>query len=207
MDARTPQLSPHDIASGWLGRLRTTLAETEPRLSLVRLLLPDCHLRDQLLLSWDLRTLHGPDAIAAYVNEGLVPGSGALGAGGLNNVILDERPALAPECLPGPDQPGAVRFAWTFESARARCRGTARLFAPSENTPADGWRAGTVFLMVDAIKGHEELGHERGLHSEGGVHLPWLQVKRERHAKVEQDPYVLVGAFMSFDMREYVLTA
>jgi hypothetical protein len=194
--ATTSPSFPNLIASRWLDRFSAALDHPDPARALARLLSPDAYLRDHLLLSWDLRTLHGIENISPYVTAGLAADSNALGAGGLSKIKLDERDGLAPELLSGIDQPGAVQLSWTFESARARGRGSARLLPPFQNAPADSWCAGSVFFMLDAIKGHEERGFELGLYGEGGVRIPWEQINRERREKVERDPYVVIGALL-----------
>jgi hypothetical protein len=194
--ASTPPPSPNAIAGHWLARFSTALGDPDPGRALARLLSHDAYLRDHLLLSWDLRTLHGIENISAYVTAGLAQDGSALAAGGLSKVVLDERDGLAPELLSGIDQPGAIQLSWTFESAHARGRGSARLLPPSQNAPADSWCAGSVFFMLDAIKGHEERGSELGIYGEGGVRTPWEQIHRERREKVERDPYVLIGALL-----------
>jgi hypothetical protein len=192
--ARFFPLSALEIANVWLERLRRALVASNPGDALTHILLPSCHLRDQLLLSWDVRTLSSHEAIAAYITAGIASDSGFLGAGGLSGVALDKRAGLAPEILDGLDQPGAVRLAWTFESTHAKCRGSARLIAPAADGRPHEWLASSVFLMVDSIEGHEEFGHlERGLYGEGGIFIPWEQVKRERQEAAERDPYVVVG--------------
>jgi hypothetical protein len=195
-DAPSASFAPSEpaaIAGVWLDRLRAAFAAPEPGAAFARLLRPDAYLRDQVLFSWDVRTLHDPEAIAAFVDAGMAPGSGAPASGGLGEVSLDAREGLAPELLMA-DQPGGVQFAFKLENAAVRGRGSARVFAPTHDAPPEEWQAGNVFLMLDAIKGHEERGFEHGLHGEGGVRVPWAQVRRERRDKIEQDPYVIVGA-------------
>jgi hypothetical protein len=194
--AITPPFSPNAIASHWLACFSTALGNPDPGRALARLLSHDAYLRDHLLLSWDLRTLHGIENIAAYVTAGLALDGSALAAGGLRKVVLDERDGLAPELLSGIDQTGAIQLSWTFESTHARGRGSARLVPPSQNAPADSWCAGSVFFMLDAIKGHEERGSELGIYGEGGIRIPWEQIHGERQEKVERDPYVVIGALL-----------
>jgi hypothetical protein len=186
-------LAPDAIATHWLDRLRLALESSEPGTSFARLLLPDGYLRDQVLLSWDLRTLHGEKDIAAYVTGGLGSTSGSAAAGGIFNITLDVRAGLEPERLEF-DEPGAIQLAFTMETQLARARGSARLFAPTEDAPLDQWRAGSVFFVLDSLKGHEETGFDKGLYGQGGVRIPWTQVKRERRELAERDPYVVISA-------------
>jgi hypothetical protein len=202
----TSPSSPHAIACNWLDRFSTALGDPDEehpdhKHALARLFSSDAYLRDHLLLSWDLRTLHGIDNIVAYFLAGVAPDSGAIAAGGLSKVVLDERDDLVPELLVSVEQPGAIQLSWIFESTHARARGSARLVPPASDAPADLWRARSVFFMLDAIKGHEERSFELGLYGEGGVRISWEQVNRERQEKVERDPHVVIGALLPRCMR------
>jgi hypothetical protein len=55
------------------------------------------------------------------------------------------------------------------------------------------WKALSVFMMMDDLKGHEEVGYEDGVY--GGHTLGWEDVNRERREKVESNPHVIVGSF------------
>jgi hypothetical protein len=197
--------SPERIALNWLDRLGVALSNADAAPAFARLLLPDGYLRDQVLLSWDLRTLQGRQAIETYVAYGLSGANGAAAAGGLTNVTLDKRAGLAPTVLAF-DQPGAVQLAFTLDSKVARARGSARLFASSDDSSDTEWLAGSVFLMLDALKGHEELGAERGIHGEGGIRTPWADVKDRRWKVIKNDPYVLIGA-LRFSLRFHAFPA
>ncbi|PCH35655.1 FAD/NAD(P)-binding domain-containing protein [Wolfiporia cocos MD-104 SS10] len=66
-------------------------------------------------------------------------------------------------------------------------RGYVRLLLDSSSGE---WKALSLFTMVDAIKGYEELGPEDGTY--GGHTLSWDEVIDERRAQTERDPYVLI---------------
>jgi hypothetical protein len=196
------QTSPLAVASDWLDRLRTALSDPHPGSALTTLLQPDACFRDELCFSWSVRVLRTPEDIAAYVTAGLEPCNGTAAAGGLTDLILDERPMLAPEALSGIDLPGMMQLAWSFESNRARGRGVARLSAPTIDAPAPLWLANIVFFTLDTMKGHEEAGSVNGVSGHDGVE----EVNHERRLNTERSPYVVVGATFASRLNETVLT-
>ena len=58
------------------------------------------------------------------------------------------------------------------------------------------WKALTVFIMADNLKGYEEVGRETGIY---GAHtLSWEEVNANRRANIESDPQVIISKFVSY---------
>jgi hypothetical protein len=111
----------------------------------------DGWLRDSLVLTLDSRSLGGHARISDFLSRVLRPGR-------LSNFALDEGLSLGPApCAIGLTD--GAELAFTFETSSALCRGLARL---KQDGPNEEWKAASVFLMVDAWKGHEENGPELG---------------------------------------------
>lgn len=163
------------IAETWLDTFaRATLSGDV--LATVQTFLPDGYLRDQLVLTWDLRSLEGHDKITEY----LVP---RLTAAHLSHFRPDTRAGYCAER----STKGGVGAAFTFETPHCYGRGYVRLL---QDTSSGQWKALSVFLGVADIKGYEELGREPGHY--GGHTLSWTDIFAERRRQAERDPYVIV---------------
>lgn len=183
MSANAPQ-DLAAIAARWLSAFAHGFDERSGA-AVAKTFLPDGWLRDALVFTWDTRALTGHSVIASYVDDGLARGT--LG-GPPTTFALDMRTHFAPALLDASKgTAGALELAFTFTAPRGACRGLARLL-PDEN---DEWRALSAFIMLDAFHGHEEVGAELGLYE--GNRLPWESVISERRARIEEDPYVIIG--------------
>jgi hypothetical protein len=173
---------PAPIASAWL----SSFAQGFERKSVPHVLstiLPDGFIRDALFLTWDTRSLGGHDKIRAYLDENLPS------APSVSNFRLDQRPDLQPAILDMTGEiPGALELCFTFESDVALLRGLARL-VPEETSGE--WKALSVFLILDALKDHTEVGPELGMYE--GHTVSWEVVRAQRQAAIEREPYVLIG--------------
>lgn len=169
------------IASSWLADFAAALAAGNPS-SATALFLPNGWLRDLLVFSWDLRSLHGTEKVAGYLTaymDGAQP----------TDFAVDTHPGLQPSFVPmGPDVTG-VEVAFTFSAQRGSCRGIAYLLPDEEQR----WRAFIVMIMLDSLHGHPERGNESGLY--GNHTKTWQEVWAERKAEIERDPEVLIGKF------------
>jgi hypothetical protein len=191
----SPAVDAGAIASTWLRRLSAALEGTDDA-PLAALFAPPAVLRDSLVFSWDLRSPAGPAAIAAHMRsrEG-----GAQGQ--VRDLVLDERTGLEPVVMAF-DQPGAVNFAFMFVTALGKGRGSARLFPRKKYASVDGepeeWIADSAYMMLDSLDGHEEamFSPQRDPGVEHDV--PWETSEAERRAKIEEEPYVIVGTFCSW---------
>lgn len=175
--------NPATIAITWLSHFALAV-ESGDIVSVLSGFLPDGSLRDDLIFTWDVRSLRGHQAIAGYLSDALAR------AQLFNfNVILDE-PLLAPQHgLVSPTRPG-LSFAFTFETPIAHGRGFVRLLQQGNE-----WMAWSVFTQMKDLKGHEEQGPELG--SYGGHTLSFESVSKDRRAEIERDPCVVIGTSRS----------
>ncbi|KAJ7049309.1 dimethylaniline monooxygenase [Mycena amicta] len=136
---------------------------------------PHGYLRDILVFTWTNRTLVGHAKISDFLAAHLADAQ-------LSKLRLATEEHLTPYFMP---MAGAVVSGFTFETRVGHGQGCVFL------TPASGeWKALSVFMTLRDIRGHEESGPEEGVY--GGHTIPWEDHERERRAKIEKDPYVLI---------------
>ncbi|GJE96957.1 NAD(P)/FAD-dependent oxidoreductase [Phanerochaete sordida] len=139
-------------------------------------------LRDVLTFSWDTRSLRGRDAIARYLAA-----DDRLSNTRLTNIVLETDPLFAPQLSlsPSGEQVG-VEAGFTYETRHCVGRGYAHL-----RRDADGaWRAVTVGMLVLDLKAHPEPQNVAADWEASGK--TWAELERERKAKVETNPQVLI---------------
>ncbi|KZT03173.1 FAD/NAD-P-binding domain-containing protein [Laetiporus sulphureus 93-53] len=171
-------MDPHAIAEDWLQRFSVSVFSGDVDAT-VQTFLPNGWLRDSLVFTWDSRSLEGHTKITAYLEN-------TLAKANLAGFRLDERPWLRPERVLENDAGISAGFA--FESPKTTGRGYAYLLQESDDRGQ--WKALSVFMMLENIKGHEERGPEAGVY--GGHTLSWEEVNAERRARIERNPHVLV---------------
>jgi hypothetical protein len=184
----SPAVDARAIACDWISRVSTALF-TRDESHLRTLFAPIAVLRDSLVFTWDLRSPAGPDAIAAHM---CTKGGGSQGM--VRGLTLDERPGLAPGVMQF-DQPGAVCFAFTFDTTCGKGRGSARLFPRMHygQVGVDEWIADSAYMMLDSLEGHDDACRLERPDPRVGHEIPWEVSEAERRKKIEEDPYVLVG--------------
>lgn len=175
-DARSP-------AASWLLAFSDAIAKRDVQ-ALTHSFLPHGWLRDTLVFSWDNRSLEGPKRIAEYLSNSLPNAQ-------IGDIKLDDRPGLAPSFFPASPVLSGIQFAFTFETPSITGRGFTRLLPDSQG--GLGWKALSVYVTVDNIKGHEEMDHELGLYD--GHTKSWGEVRAERRARVESDPQVVISRY------------
>lgn len=161
-------------AKTWLDRLQSALGDGAADAT-AELFHPDAWWRDLLAFTWDLRTAHGHDALAARI-------AGASSAGSVS-VSLTDRPVLV--------EAGAepwVQAVFELRTAVARGRGVLRL------VERDGvWRAWTLLTAMDELIGHEELvGARRPFNSLEGPGRTWPEVRERQREFADGEPAVLI---------------
>lgn len=177
---------PSDIAREWLALYASAFASSRAD-AVASLFLPQGWLRDVLTFTWDTRSLEGRQKIEAYLNE-----SNALKKAQVRDFKLAEtlsKTTFTP--IPKPDgtvEEGVEAF-FTFETWVGHARGCVRLL--KDNTEGGEWRALSVLMVLEEIRGHEEAGFESGIY--GGHTLAWSDVKAERRERIEKDPHVLIS--------------
>lgn len=121
--------------------------------------------------------MEGHNRITAYLLN-------KLPAVHLSEFKLDGQPGFRPE--PVLDGRG-IGAGFTFETPDRLGRGYVHLL---EDDSSGTWRALSVFMMLEDIKGHEERGPELGVY--GGHTVSWEEMNAARRARVESDPYVVI---------------
>lgn len=141
------------VASAWLSKFALSL-ETGDIKSIVSLFLSRGYFRDLLNFTWDYHTLHGHSGISSFLQSNLPSGS-------INNVRLDERVYFAPTYgRIGPTDVG-VSTGFTFDKdGIAKGQGHAKLLQDEHGE----WKALSVFMMMDCLHNHPELGPESGVY-------------------------------------------
>lgn len=167
-----------DIAKTWLSKFSRSVQDADLP-ALVSTFLSNGWLRDNLIFTWDTRSLCGPEAITVYLST-------TLSKAQLSNFNILDAPYLSPTYGPLTFATVGVSFAFTFDTPIAHGRGYARLLQHN-----DEWKALSVFTKISDLKGHEEQGAELG--SWGNHTLSFESVMRERRAQIESEPCALIG--------------
>ena len=172
-----------DIASTWLTTFSCAVQAASPQ-AVAAMLVPDGWLKDVLTFTWDTRTLHGHAAISCYLAE-----AHRLSTARVANVALETDPHLTPRFVQGPDgEQRTLTTGFTYDTWCARGKGYATLV----QDPAGCWKAAALAMIVRDLKGHEEPEDVAEDWEADG--RPWPDMERERRARIERHPYVLIGA-------------
>ena len=182
MLARTENIAT--IADDWLARFERALAEPNDGL-LKTLFHPDSHWRDVLALTWQIRTVHGLDAILRELKT-------HIGQARPTGFRTDPN-RTAPRHVTRAGT-NAIEAIFRFETAEGRGSGVLRL-TPDANG-GDTLKAWTLLTALDEIKGFEEqVGKSRpkGTSYSRDFRGPnWLDLRRSAAEYIERDPVVLV---------------
>ena len=165
------------LAGDWLVRLQQALREGAAHAT-GDLFHDDAWWRDLLALTWDLRTAHGPDALAARVSETPQVGEVSLAL-------------VGPAALVEAGEEPWVQAMFELLTPVARGRGVVRL------VERDGvWKAWTLLTAMDALVDHEELtGTRRPLGGAQGADRTarsWSEARRRQEEFEDGEPAVLV---------------
>ncbi|KAH9934752.1 uncharacterized protein B0H18DRAFT_978051 [Fomitopsis serialis] len=182
-------LDPHAVANGWLEAFQSaaTAADVE---ALVDLFLPTGWLRDLLCFQWDMKSLGGHDNLKAYLSE-KVDDRTRLARAGLYDVRIQPTSTLGPPvAFPLPSDPTKKGVQGAFEFGLTSPPAVGRGFFRVVQNPNGAWKALTVFLTLEDIKGHEEpRGRPLGLFPDLST---YDEVKAKELAAIDQDPTVLI---------------
>jgi putative flavoprotein involved in K+ transport len=183
----TTEMTVDQTAQQWLDELGQALEQGQLD-AIDRLFLSDGYWRDLLALTWDFRTLHGPDKIKQVLSERSDDAgfSGFALAEGLSRPVLRE---------PAPEM-SFIEVFFDFETRLAYGRGVARL-----KRDADGeWRAWTFLTQVTELRGHEmRVGSRRPLGhsptSDDETRQNWRDRRNSEQQFADSDPeVVIIGA-------------
>lgn len=172
---------PDAAAKEWLSGFEAALASGEAE-AIAALFAVECHWRDILAFTWDLRTTSGAAAIGERMRstlERLSPRGPTLAAGRTppRHVV---RAGTA-----------AIEAIFTFETSVGPCNGVVRLV--SEGGAPRAW---TLLTSLDEIRGHEDPANGKRwqdvdwTRNFGGEN--WLDRREKARAYADRDPAVLV---------------
>ena len=144
-------LSPKSIVDDWLSAF-TSLLSGEHAL-ITKLFLEESYWRDLLCMTWDFRTLQGPEHISKFIQSS--PRDSRL-----IDLSLDNSSALkVPQAL----DLGGLKTVQAFlkvEISAGRGEGLVRLV--SDTNDGGRWKALTLFTTLSELKGYEEtVGNRR----------------------------------------------
>ena len=138
------------VVAEWTNKLNGALSNRNYAL-LNDLFLKDSCWRDQLGLSWDYHTLHGPEKMISFLQE-----SGSNGSR-IRSLVVDNSNATRQPTISAVDPGGKVKCIASFitmETDVGRGRGLIRLVQDPED---DGkWKGFTLFTAMHELRGHEE---------------------------------------------------
>ncbi|KIK53834.1 hypothetical protein GYMLUDRAFT_264910 [Collybiopsis luxurians FD-317 M1] len=166
--------SQSEVASSWLAQFSTCLQRRDA-MGTADLFASDGWLRHFLVFQWDLRTLHGYEKISAYLSSYIQESS-------LTNFELASDQYFKPS--PGRKE-GDISSGFTFSTPIANGRGSFNLVESNGE-----WKASTVFMMLDSLKGNEELGADEDLYE--GRFPTWFEAREKQWECSGKDPEVLI---------------
>jgi putative flavoprotein involved in K+ transport len=172
------EIDPAGVATRWLADFQAAVDSGNVGAVLDQFL-DDCWWRDMLAITWDLRTMHGLDAMKSLLSD-------RVNAIGFAEFALDTR-------LPARADDGLVSAAFTFRTHVALGRGYLRL------RRHDGaWKAWTVFTKVDDLIGFPEqrttladIGKKRPEFARDG-RPTWYAFRDAQREFEDREPDVLV---------------
>jgi hypothetical protein len=191
--ASFPKVAPprstdaNSVATQWVESFNKTLASLELA-GIPELFLPESYWRDQLCLSWDFHTLHGPEKIVSLLSK-------SKNGSRIKSLALDTSSKLRSPTASVLDADGHVHTVQAFlkvDTDVGRGAGLVRLV--QENGT---WKVFTLFTYLTELKGHEEaVGKKRPNGVEHGEHISrknWLDRRNaEENFEDGQEPTVLI---------------
>jgi cation diffusion facilitator CzcD-associated flavoprotein CzcO len=135
LDAVAATSTPAELAGKWLASFETAARAGDVE-AVVELFGEDGWWRDLLAVTWDLRTMHGADAIRATAGN-------RLALVELGDFLIDDR-------IPAQSDDGLITAAFTFRTRVALGRGIVRLRQQAAESES-AWKAWTLLTEVDAL--------------------------------------------------------
>ena len=170
------------LAGHWLAQFERALQERSDE-GLASLFRSDCHWRDALALTWDIRTVSGRAPVVAGLRE---YGKRALAA------AFSIDPSRAAPRRVTRAGTGAIEAIFRFETAVGRGSGVVRLIVEEDGAP----KAWTFFTALEELRGFEE---QVGLRRPTGISYSrefrgpnWFDLRQSAAAYDGRDPEVLV---------------
>lgn len=180
----TTTLSAAQTAERWLEQIGPALASGDVE-AVDRLFRPDGYWRDFLALTWDIRTLHGREAIKSVLAD-------RWEQTGFSEIAISEGLSAPVLREPAPDFRFVEAF-FDFETKLASGRGVLRLMQDSDGE----WRAWTFLTALQELTGYpRRFGAKRPLgHSANGddeARVPWHELRKQEREFRDRDPEVVV---------------
>lgn len=175
-----------EIAQQWIIKLESVL-ESKDASKLSTVLHHDSWWRDMLAFSWDIRTIHGLDKVAAYLSENWTSNN-------LSNLKIRETGKFAPHAESPTDGLEWVESMFDFETNVGNGSGMLRLV----QGPDGVWKGHMIYTALKGLKGFEEgEGYRR---PRGGVEkLPggiakgnWAERRQRQIEFLDEEPTVLI---------------
>ena len=185
-------VDPRSAATKWTDSFRT-LIQTFNKDNLADCFLEESYWRDQLCLSWDLRTLHGKDKYFSVVSE--------AGSFRIKSIALDTSSEIRLPAVTALIPGGEIDIVTAFlkvETIFGTGVGLVRL-VPDNNK----WKAFTLFTSLRELHGHpERTGAARPYSLQGefnGDGRSWQEqrLKADELATEKHLPVLIIGEFQA----------
>lgn len=174
-------LTDTEVVRRWFDAFADAVAEGD-RDAVAGLFLAESYWRDLLALTWDIRTVEGPDPIAAGVVS-------TAGPAGLRDLALEPS---APQRLDVGHYGTALHAFFTFETEAGPGRGLVRLLAEG----GGAWGGFTLLTALSGLRDHpERVGRSRPRYATKAPHWDtanWSDHRRREQEFADADPEVVV---------------
>jgi hypothetical protein len=198
----TRAVDAEEIASEWVDLFNKTIRSRDLT-AIAELFLQESYWRDQLCLSWDIHTLHGPQKIVELVKSS---DNGCR----IMSVALDKTsPIRSPKVaqLGSEAKVPNVQAFLNVEIDVGKGQGLVRLVNDNGK-----WKAFILFTFLKELTGYEEaVGRSRPIGAEHGGHsskLNWLdQRKTEEKFEDGEEPTVLIVGKRDVEFQVHSLTS
>ena len=178
------------VASEWVSSLTKAL-KGQDYAAIEELFLSGACWRDQLGLSWDYRTLQGPEKIISFVKS-------APKGSRIKSINIDNSNSTRQPTISAVDYNGSIKGVASFltiETDVGRGRGLVRLVKDSSSSGK--WRAFTLFTTMHELKVYEDTTKANRPHGVDHGGQPGRKNWQERRVATEnfegdQEPVVLI---------------
>ncbi|GJJ11783.1 hypothetical protein Clacol_006021 [Clathrus columnatus] len=180
-------LNATDIVQRWLQDFNKVVS-TNDISAFAALFLEDGWLRDNLIFTWDHRSLEGRNAIKEFLShtdDEVKPNETRLSNARISDIKLASLYKIIPAITPH----NLVEGTFTFETPIFLGKGYVQLSARGEGEEKD-WKAFTLYVAAAELKGHEEDGTPIGYYDNHAK--TWQEAVAEERRKIEEDPHVIV---------------
>lgn len=205
--AKLPDVTPADsieadlVASQWVDTFNKTLKDSDFS-TISNLFLTESYWRDQLCLTWDFHTLHGPANIIPLLQASKTGPR-------IKSLQLDNSSTLRSPTAKLNDEGKVIEVQafLTVETEVGRGAGIVKVVAQGTGI----WKAFTLFTILTELKGHEEaVGKKRPHGVEHGEHKSQLNWKDRRGVEEafvgDEEPTVLILGMYTYPTSNKMFT-